>query len=69
MNNWEMVEPVLRERQRVESRGRLWDNTRAALNRVFRVLGTGAVRELPEEYPPFQARHRRFHPCVSWSSE
>src|SRR5664280_3075964 len=62
---WEMVEPVLRPERRSDNRGRPWHDTRAVLNGVLWVLGTGAQwRELPEKYPPFQTCHRRFQQWV-----
>jgi transposase len=62
---WEIVEPVLRPERRSDNRGRPWHDTRAVLNGVLWVLGTGAQwRELPEKYPPFQTCHRRFQQWV-----
>jgi transposase len=62
---WAVVEPVLRGARRADNRGRPWHETRAVLNGVFWVLGTGAQwRELPEKYPPFQSCHRRFQQWV-----
>ena len=62
---WAVVEPVLREARRADNRGRPWQETRAVLNGVFWVLGTGAQwRELPEKYPPFQTCHRRFQQWI-----
>ena len=62
---WEVVEPVLRPARRADNRGRPWYDTRAVLNGVLWVLGTGAQwRELPEKYPPFQTCHRRFQQWV-----
>jgi transposase len=56
-----LVEPALRPARREDNRSRPWHDTRAALNGVLWVLGTGAQwRELPEKYPPFQTCHRRF---------
>jgi transposase len=53
---WEVVEPVLREARRAD--------TRAVLG-VFWALGTGAQwRELPKKYPPFQTCHRRFQQWI-----
>ena len=62
---WEVVEPVLRPERRSDNRGRPWHDTRAVLNGVLWVLGTGAQwRELPEKYPPYQTCHRRFQEWV-----
>src|ERR1035437_324792 len=62
---WEVVEPVLRPDRRADNRGRPWQDTRAVLNGVLWVLGTGAQwRELPEKYPPYQTCHRRFQQWV-----
>ena len=62
---WLLVEPVLRPVRREDSRGRPWHETRAVLNGVLWVLGTGAQwRELPEKYPPFQTCHRRFQQWI-----
>jgi transposase len=62
---WEMIESVLRPSRRADNRGRPWHDTRAVLNGVLWVLGTGAQwRELPEKYPPFQTCHRRFQQWV-----
>jgi|SRR5665213_519002 len=58
---WELVEPVLRPRRRKDNRGRPWHDTRAVLNGVLWVLGSGAQwSELPRKYPPYQTCHRRF---------
>jgi transposase len=62
---WAMIEPVLRPARRSDNRGRPWHDTRAVLDGVLWVLGTGAQwRELPEKYPPFQTCHRRFQQWV-----
>ena len=61
---WELLEPVLRPARRADKRGRPWHDTRAVLNGVLWVLGTGAQwAEMPEKYPPHQTCHRRFQ---SW---
>ena len=62
---WAVVEPVLRPVRRTDNRGRPWHETRAVLNGVLWVLGTGAQwREMPEKYPPYQTCHRRFQQWV-----
>ncbi len=62
---WAIVEPVLRSVRREDNRGRPWHKTRAMLNGVFWVLGSGAHwRELPERYPPYQTCHRRFQQWI-----
>ncbi len=62
---WAVVEPVLRPVRRADNRGRPWHDTRAVLNGVLWVLGTGAQwRELPDKYPPYQTCHRRFQNWV-----
>ena len=62
---WAVVEPVLRPGRRPDHRGRPWHDTRAVLNGVLWILGTGAQwREMPEKYPPFQTCHRRFQQWV-----
>src|SRR5579872_4352400 len=59
--HWEMIEPILRPKRRSDGRGRPWQDTRAVLNGILWVLGTGAQwRELPKKYPPYQTCHRRF---------
>jgi transposase len=58
---WELIEPILRPKRRADGRGRPWQDTRAVLDGVLWVLGTGAQwRELPRKYPPYQTCHRRF---------
>lgn len=62
---WAVMEPVLRPDRREDKRGRPWHETRAVLNGVLWVLGTGAQwRELPEKYPPYQTCHRRFQQWI-----
>jgi transposase len=39
---WQLIEPILRPRRRSDGRGRPWQDTRAVLNGVLWVLGTGA---------------------------
>jgi transposase len=62
---WELVEPVLRPSRRRDNRGRPWHDTRAVLNGVLWILGTGAQwSELPRKYPPYQTCHRRFQQWI-----
>jgi len=62
---WKVVEPVLRPAVAGARRGRPWHDTRAVLNGVLWVLGTGAQRrELPDNYPPYQTCHRRFQQWI-----
>ncbi len=58
---WELAEPVLRPRRREDNRSRPWHNTRAVLNGVLWILGSGAQWiEMAEKCPPYQTCHRRF---------
>jgi transposase len=62
---WELIEPILRPKRRSDGKGRPWQDTRAVLNGILWVLGTGAQwRELPKKYPPYQTCHRRFQQWV-----
>jgi transposase len=62
---WQLIEPILRPQRRSDGRGRPWQDTRAVLNGILWVLGTGAQwRELPKKYPPYQTCHRRFQQWV-----
>jgi transposase len=62
---WRLIEPILRPKRRSDGRGRPWQDTRAVLYGILRVLGTGAQwRELPKKYPPYQTCHRRFQQGV-----
>src|SRR5690348_6588699 len=62
---WQVIEPILRPKRRSDGRGRPWRDTRAVLNGVLWVLGTGAQwRELPSKYPAYQTCHRRFQQWV-----
>src|ERR1700758_690826 len=62
---WQLIEPILRPRRRSDGRGRPWQDTRAVLNGILWVLGTGAQwRELPKKYSPYQTCHRRFQQWV-----
>src|ERR1700730_2134292 len=60
-----VLERILQPAQRRDGRGRPWRNTRAVLDGVLWVLGTGAQwRELPSKYAPYQTCHRRFQQWV-----
>lgn len=62
---WEVVEPILRPSRREDNRGRPWHDTRAVLNGVLWILGSGAQwAEIPAKYPPYQTCHRRFQQWV-----
>ena len=62
---WKLIERILRPQRRADGRGRPWRDTRAVLNGILWVLGTGAQwRELPNKYPPYQTCHRRFQQWV-----
>ena len=62
--HWQEIEPILRPR-RSDGPGRPWRDTRAVLNGILWVLGTGAQwREVPKKYPPYQICHRRFQQWV-----
>jgi transposase len=50
---WSLLEPLLQLKRRVDGKGRPPADTRAVLNGVLWILGTGAQwRELPKKYPP-----------------
>ena len=62
---WELIEPILRPARREDNRGRPWHETRAVLNGVLWILGSGAQwAEMPDKYPPYQTCHRRFQQWV-----
>jgi len=62
---WEVVGPILRPARREDNRGRPWHDTRAVLNGVLWILGSGAQwAEMPAKYPPYQTCHRRFQQWV-----
>ena len=61
----ELVEPILRPPRREDNRGRPWHDTRAVLNGVLWILGSGAQwAEMPAKYPPYQTCHRRFQQWI-----
>jgi transposase len=62
---WQLIEPILRPMRYSDGRGRPWQDTRAVLNGILWVLGTGAQwRELAKKYPPDQTCHHRFQQWV-----
>jgi|ERR1700688_813967 len=62
---WRLIEPNLRPLRCADGRGRPWQDTRAVLNGILWVLGTGAQwREQPQKYPLYQTGHRRFQQWV-----
>jgi len=62
---WQLIEPILRPKRRSDGRGRPWRDTRAVLNGILWILGTGAPwRELPKTYLRYQTCHRRFQQWV-----
>jgi transposase len=62
---WELVEPILRPTRREDKRGRPWHETRAVLNGVLWILGSGAQwSQMPSKYPPYQTCHRRFQQWI-----
>jgi len=62
---WKLVEAILRPARRADNRGRPWRDTRAVLNGVLWILGSGAQwAEMPDKYPPYQTCHRRFQQWV-----
>ena len=62
---WEVVEPILRPARGEDNRGRPWHDTRAVLNGVLWILGSGAQwAEMPTKYPPYQTCHRRFQQWI-----
>jgi transposase len=62
---WKLVEPILRPARREDNRGRPWHETRAVLNGVLWILGSGAQwAEMPSKYPPYQTCHRRFQQWI-----
>ncbi len=62
---WEVIQPLLREKRRADGRGRPWRDARAVLDGVLWILRTGARwQDLPGEYPPYQTCHRRFQQWV-----
>ncbi len=63
---WNILDSLIPElARRHDGRGRLWKERRAVLNRVLWVLRTGAPwAELPDGYPSYQTRHRRFQQWV-----
>ena len=64
-SQWEVLSPILEPKVRADGKGRPPADTRAVLNGVLWILGTGAQwREMPDKYPPYQTCHRRFQQWV-----
>jgi transposase len=63
---WAVLEPLSgKMAQRAGGRGRPWRSSREVLNGRLWILRTGAQwADLPERYPPYQTRHRRFQRWV-----
>ena len=62
---WAALEPILSSPRRNDSHERAPYDTRAVLNAVLWVLGTGAEwQELPRKYPPHQTCHRHLQQWV-----
>ena len=62
---WQIVEPFLRESRRPDGRGRPFRDARRVMNGVFWILRTGAPwPDLPARYGPYQTCHRRFQQWV-----
>jgi transposase len=63
---WTVLQPIIpTPPRRPDGRGRPWRDARQALNGILWILRTGAQwKDLPERYPPYQTRHRRFQHWV-----
>ena len=62
---WQIVEPFLREARRPDGRGRPFRDARMVMNGVFWILRTGAPwPDLPARYGPYQTCHRRYQRWV-----
>ena len=63
---WRVVEALIGELpRRADGRGRPWRSSREVLNGILWILRTGTQwADLPERYPPYQTRHRRFQRWV-----
>jgi transposase len=59
---WELVEPILRPARRVDNRGRPWHDTRAVLNGVLWILGSGAQWSEMSDGMPL-SRHPKIERC------
>ncbi len=58
---WELIEPIFLPVRRKDNPGIPWHDTRAVLNGVLWILGSGAQwAEMPGKYPSYQKCHRRF---------
>ena len=63
---WKILDPLIPEPiKRRDGRGRPWKSRRSVMNGILWVLRTGAPwADLPNRYPWFQTRHRRFQQWV-----
>jgi transposase len=62
---WKILDPLIpNARRRRDGQGRPWKSRRSAMNGILWVLRTGAPSDLPDRYPSFQTRHRRFQQWV-----
>jgi transposase len=63
---WDVLDDLIPQPiTRTDGRGRPWKERRAVLNGVLWVLRTGAPwADVPERYPSYQTRHRRFQQWV-----
>jgi transposase len=62
---WELIEPIFFPVRRKDNHGIPWHDTRAVLNGVLWILGSGAQwAEMPGKYPSYQKCHRRLQHSV-----
>ena len=62
---WNILAPIIPNKQRPDKRGRPRQDPRDVLNGILWILRTGAQwADLPERYPPYQTCHRRFQEWV-----
>src|SRR4028119_1986695 len=63
---WAVIEPLIPEQERQPTGpGRPWLPAREVMNGILWILRTGARwQDLPDRYPSYQTRHRRFQQWV-----